>query len=391
MMPDSTRLYYLDDIPTPYRLGVQKLVAEYWPGMFHIAYCAESEPGRKWKLNFEDLAPEFLTGVQFRPPKQTNPFSFKWNPGVHRSLAAFAPHVVILSGYSHPTMWFAARWCIANGVPYAIASETSCVSSSCSGWRWFIKRRVAAWMVRRMAFGLPVGQAAAEYLRHFGPTDAPMYFFPNTPDTRAIVAQARLAARRDCEVALRSDLGIAPDAQIFLFVGRLIEAKRPLEAVRAFQMAAHEANAVLVIVGDGELMPSIRLAAELDPRLILTGWVQDATVIARLMAIATAMILPSSHEPWGAVVNEAMAVGTPVIASDHVGAALELICDGQNGFMAHVGDIAGYADAIRKLLRDSELRDCVGRAAQRTAFENGEEFAARNLIDGAQQAAVPHR
>jgi glycosyltransferase involved in cell wall biosynthesis len=387
---NAPRLYYLDDIPTPYRLGVQKRIAREWPGEFRLGFCAESEPGRDWTLDYGDLKPEFLEGRQWRPRGQVNPFSFKWNPGVTAALQAFRPDIVVLSGYTHPTMWAAAWWCLRNKVPYAISCETSARSSATSGWRWFVKRAVAGWMVRRMAFGLPVGREAGAYLARFGPTSAPMHFFPNTPDTSSIVAEARRLAETQGEGALRAGLGIPADAPILLFVGRLIEAKRPLDAIRALRTGDRDGKAVLVIVGDGDQMAALREAAEGDPRIIFTGWLKDPALIAGLMSIATAMILPSAHEPWGAVVNESMAAGTPVISSDRVGAATELVEDGENGYLVSVGDVAGYAAAIGKLVADPELAAGLGIAARQTAIAQGEAFAAGNLISGALQATGRH-
>ena len=198
------RLFYLDDIPTPYRLGVQKRVADDWPGDFRLAFCAESEPGREWTLDYGDLKPEFLEGRQWRPRGQVNPFSYKWNPGIGRTLDAWKPDVVVLSGYVHPTMWLAARWCLRNRVPYGVSCETSARSSSTRGWRWAVKRAISGWLVRGMAFGLPVGREAADYLRAFGPSRAPMHYFPNTPDTAPIVAEADSLAATGGEGPLRA-------------------------------------------------------------------------------------------------------------------------------------------------------------------------------------------
>jgi glycosyltransferase involved in cell wall biosynthesis len=385
------RLFYLDDIPTPYRLGVQKRVAEDWPGEFKLAFCAESEPGRDWTLDYGDLAPEFLPGKQWRPSGQVNPFSFKWNPGISRTLDEWRPDVVILSGYVHPTMWRAARWCLRNKVPYGVSCETSARSSATTGWRWAVKRAISGWLVRNMAFGLPVGREAADYLRAFGPSAAPMHYFPNTPDTAPIVAEAERLAETGGEGPLRAELGIAPDAPILLFVGRLIDAKRPLDTVEAFRRLEGASNAVLLIVGDGDRMEAIRAAATGDPRIVCTGWLKDPAMIARLMSIATAMLLPSSHEPWGAVVNEAMAAGTPVISSDRVGAATELIEDGVNGYLVPVGEVQGYVRAMQRLLDDSLLADGMGKAARATAVAKGEQFASGNLIAGAQAALEQRR
>ena len=108
------------------------------------------------------------------------------------------------------------------------------------------------------------------------------------------------------------------------------------------------------------------------------------------MAISAMLVLPSQHEPWGAVVNEAMAAGTPVIASDRVGAAVELIRPGRNGFLHAVADIRAIAKAIGLLLSDEESRQRIAAAAQKTAFEKGHQYAAANLIGGA-LAAIRER
>jgi glycosyltransferase involved in cell wall biosynthesis len=282
-------------------------------------------------------------------------------------------------------MWLAARWCIRTGVPYGVSCETSLRSTvSTSGWRWALKRALAGWVVRRMAFGLPVGREAGEYLQKFGPTDAPMHYFPNTPDTAPIVAEAERIAATGGEAALRERFGIPRSAAIFLFAGRLIDVKRPLDAVRAFLRL--EGDAALVIIGDGDQMEAVKQAAGGDPRVICAGWVKEPELIFGLMAIATALILPSQSETWGAVVNEAMAAGTPVISSDRVGAATELIDDGENGFLVPVGETAGYTRAMQKLLSDPELAHGIGAAARETAMAKGERFASENLVAGALDA-----
>jgi glycosyltransferase involved in cell wall biosynthesis len=98
------------------------------------------------------------------------------------------------------------------------------------------------------------------------------------------------------------------------------------------------------------------------------------------------MVLPSQHETWGAVVNEAMAAGTPVIASDMVGSAIELIESEVSGIIYPVGDTAALADAMSRLLRDDDLRRNMGRAGKEIALAKGEIYAADNLISGALHA-----
>lgn len=382
------RLYYLDDIPTPYRIGVFRHVAQMWEGYFRIGFCADAEPGRSFDIDVSGLDTHVLDGRQWRPLDQTNPFSFKWNPGVISALEAFKPDVVVLSGYAHPTMVRAARWCLNKRIPYAIACETSARSTSTRGPRWHLRRGAIGWIVRNMAFGLPVGQEAGDYLRMFG-TDAQMYAFPNTPDTSLFeAAAARLDAGETVD-KVRRRYGLSPEAPLFVFVGRLISAKRPLDAIAALRGLPTETAASLLVVGDGPEAAAAQALANRDPRISFAGWVRDPDEIAAIFAEASALVLPSEHEPWGAVVNEAMAAQAAIIATDRVGAAVELVTEGREGFLVSVGDIPGIAKAMETLANDTALCRRLGENAQKRAIACGAEFAAGNLVAGALAALCP--
>lgn len=384
-------LYYLDDTPTSYRLGVFHCIAEAWPGRFRVAFCAGSEPGRAHDLDFTGLNVDVLDGIRWQPPWQINPHAFKWNPGVIGALERFEPQVVVLAGYAQPTMIRAARWCIARGIPYAITCETSRRSTATRGARWLLRRRAIGWMIRNMAFGLPTGRAAAAYLHGLGPSRAPMQAFPNTPDTalyRRTVAEFERAGGA-CEI--RARYGLPADGPVFTFVGRLVAAKRPQDAVRAFRLLPSEIAASLLIVGDGPEMGRLRGEANGDDRIVFAGWIRDSRELARVLATSSALVLPSAHEPWGAVVNEAMASKVCPIVTDCVGAAEELVEHARNGFIVPVADVASFRDAMLTLIRDPARCRAMGDAAQATAIRYGVGFAAENLVAGAIEAlAVPN-
>ena len=129
----------------------------------------------------------------------------------------------------------------------------------------------------------------------------------------------------------------------------------------------------LTFIGNGELQPAIEAAARVDSRITLAGHVPQQELPARL-ARTRALVLPSittatDREPWGLVVNEAMHLGLPVIASDAVGAAAGgLVLDGSTGIVVPEHDRNALADAIRRLAVDDELADALG--------ERGSEHAA---------------
>ena len=80
---------------------------------------------------------------------------------------------------------------------------------------------------------------------------------------------------------------------------------------------------------------------------------------------ADVMVLPSEYEPWALVVNEAMAAGCPVVASDVVGAAWDMVADGVCGRLFPSGDLAALTGALRDVTdpaRFESYRDAVGPA-----------------------------
>jgi glycosyltransferase involved in cell wall biosynthesis len=81
-----------------------------------------------------------------------------------------------------------------------------------------------------------------------------------------------------------------------------------------------------------------------------------------------------------------MAAGVPVIASDRVGAAAELIEDGKNGFVYPVGDVVKLAQILVSSFADPAALRSIGMAARTKALAHGHEFAAANLVSGARQA-----
>jgi glycosyltransferase involved in cell wall biosynthesis len=114
---------------------------------------------------------------------------------------------------------------------------------------------------------------------------------------------------------------------------------------------------VLVYVGDGEMMNELRA---LLPNAHFTGFVNQSALPA-YYAMADVFVLPSEKEPWGLAVNEAMACATPVVVSDQVGAAADLV-DGKSGIVFESGNAAALAVAIRSCLQNvAEMGACAAR------------------------------
>jgi glycosyltransferase involved in cell wall biosynthesis len=154
-----------------------------------------------------------------------------------------------------------------------------------------------------------------------------------------------------------------PDGPLVLYVGRLVPEKGVSVLLDAF--AAVASGTTLVLIGDGPL--AARAAATPHAR-VLGALPRPELPVA--YAAATASVLASIptarfREPWGLVCNEAMHQGTPVVASNAVGAvAGSLVRDGRTGLVVPAGDAPALAAAINKLLADESTRLRLGAAAK---------------------------
>jgi glycosyltransferase involved in cell wall biosynthesis len=139
----------------------------------------------------------------------------------------------------------------------------------------------------------------------------------------------------------------------FVFAGRLT-AQKSLEV--AMQAVARIPDASLVIAGDGPDRPALeREAAAFEGRVEFVGALPRREVLA-LFRSADAAVLSSSWENFPHTVVEALAVGTPVVATA-VGGVPEAVEDGRNGLLVPIGDVDAFAAALRRIVEEPGLRD----------------------------------
>jgi glycosyltransferase involved in cell wall biosynthesis len=175
---------------------------------------------------------------------------------------------------------------------------------------------------------------------------------------------------------VRAELGIAPDAPVIGIVSRLFLWKGHTYLVQAMRRIAEQVPAArLVIVGDDDLRAhpnGTSYLAELKALVGQLGLQQQViftpfrTDVPAVMAAFDVFAMPSWDEPFGMVYVEAMAMKRPVVAWA-MGGALEVVADGETGFLPATGDVDGLTDALLTLIRDPDLRRRMGEAGRRRA------------------------
>lgn len=141
----------------------------------------------------------------------------------------------------------------------------------------------------------------------------------------------------------------------FLFVGRIIEVKNIELMIKAF-LKSYDGNpkVQLHIVGKGELLDKYQKQFAENKNVVFDG-PKYGTDLLDAYKQASVFVLPSSYEPWGLVVNEAMSAGLPCIVSDKVGAAWDLVESKDTGFIFKFDDIDDLSSKMKTLVDDTSL------------------------------------
>ncbi|MET0179917.1 MAG: glycosyltransferase family 4 protein [Novosphingobium sp.] len=166
----------------------------------------------------------------------------------------------------------------------------------------------------------------------------------------------------------------------FAFVGRFVDKKALpflIAAYRRYRDLAGPAAHDLVLVGGGEEEPAVRALIDtndLAPWVEITGFVQ-ADEVARRLAAALALVLPSREEQWGLVVNEALALGLPVVVTEPVGARDALVRNLVNGFVVEPGSVESLARALLALSDEETWRRMGAASAARAELGDTERLA----------------
>jgi glycosyltransferase involved in cell wall biosynthesis len=245
------------------------------------------------------------------------------------------------------------------------------------------KTRCRAWLQRRQYAPLAkaralvaVGERARDAYRQMLPR-LPVFNQPYACELDSFAAAARHRS---------------PNAEpVFLFCGQMVARKGIDLLLSAFHSLVSNGHPIrLELIGREAELPALlhQLPEATRRRVTYRGFLPPMELPAAF-AKADVFVLPSRRAGWGVVVNQALGSGLPVICSDGVGAAHDLITSGKNGLVVPAGDPAALATAMQELALSAPLRARLGQAATLTAETLSPERAAAFWADLADQLSVP--
>lgn len=289
------------------------------------------------------------------------------NPGLWRIARRGRFDVAFICGYMGISYWIAAVAARLSGSTVVLATDANSLGSADGqSWKSRIKSLLLPRIIKWFDAVLVPSTVAATFAREMGTKAGDVFMAPYVVDNDFFRGGADHSERKET----RASWTVPDGAFVALFCGKLVSWKRPQDVL----LAANEINgAYVVYAGDGPMRGELEeLARKLGvvDRVRFLGFMNQSSLPAVYRA-ADVLVLPSAYEPFGLVVNEAFATGTPAVVSAACGSAGDLVRDGVTGFVVGVGKVDGLADRLRRLANDPGLRSAMGERAQARIKEWG--------------------
>jgi glycosyltransferase involved in cell wall biosynthesis len=277
------------------------------------------------------------------------------NPSIVRELRRERYDALWVHGHAYATFILAMVAAKLLGIPVLMRCETHLLLQ-----RSPLKRALRRLLMRVLytqlcSACLPIGTRNKEFYLEHGVDERHLFLVPYTVDNDYFARRTEDTEERSA--ALRRELGLPPGKPVILFASKLMPRKRPMDLLVAYhRLRTRSIHACLVFVGSGEEEAALRrYAAEYQVSDVHFGGFRNQSELPDFYHLADMFVLPSENEPWGLIINEVMAAGLPVIATEEIGAAADLVKHGENGFVYSAGDVDALSRHLETLVLDRSL------------------------------------
>jgi len=366
------RLLYVSNIPSPHQLELFESIARRQLAEVKALFCMWSYPGRGW------ARPRLTEGFEILPHISAQwllpDLSFAFD--IDRRIRDFRPDVAIVGSYMVPGLHGAMSILSRRRIPWLYWEEYHRFSAN--PVKRAIRKRLLHGALRGCDAVLAIGARAREFFQRIVGDAREVHDFPYASDLGRFARAERKAGA---------------GGPRFLYSGQLIERKGVDVLLDGFaRVAAAHGGAQLVILGDGPLRSRLEASVpdEFRERVHFLGNVPWADLPGHY-AEADVFVFPSRHDGWGLVVPEAMAAGLPVISTLHVGSALDLVKEGQTGFLVQKDHARALAERMSYFCDRPEEAARMGERAREEAMRLDVREAGPRLVELASRYRRPER
>lgn len=358
------KIVILHNIISPYKTLLFNALSDELKGNLEVVYFAETAGNREWNIDYSKM--RFTYQVLNKGClEKISSRSLAGQLAKYLSAKEGAIAALVAGEYNGLAYWYAWWWTWLQRVPFGSIMESTEKDHN----RHWVKEKIKSIFFHHCQYVFSAGTLHAQYVKRLGVAADNIHVIGGVGgvDTRIYVPLAKSAAQISKE-AIQLRLGLT-NKKYFIYVGRFSAEKNLFTLLDAFARLQHvQPDWGILLVGSGpqeaELKEYIRVHCLSN--VVFTGFIQQDDLPWFYLA-SEVFILPSISEPWGLVVDEALALGLPVIVSNRCGCVTELVQNRVNGICFNPDDVSELALAMQELAADEKLRSKMGRKSSAIA------------------------
>ena len=350
-MLSNCKIVILHNIISPYKTLLFNAIYDELNNI-QVLYISETEHRREWDIDTNDL--KFPYEIMFQAQADEIPV-VSLSRNTWSRLNKLNPDVLIIDGYTYASSWAGLLWGRSRGKKIILWSS----SNEEDHVRIFYKEAVKRFFVKRCDAYNVYGTKSREYLSKLGAKVDRISIVGNNTDNAFYFNET--TKLKDRRLDLCKEYGLSE--RNFLYIGRFSEEKNIIHLLDSFRRVKDYDNRWgLILIGSGSQKQEIEnYIGELKLKDVSLPGFKQKNDIPLFLAMSDVFVLPSISEPWGIVVNEAMASGLPVLVSRKCGCYPDIVKDGENGFSFDPYDKNELFSLMRKIVDGKTDLEKMGR------------------------------
>jgi len=276
------------------------------------------------------------------------------NPGLNKEIESWRPDCLLVFGWN----FYSHLQCIRhfhNKIPILFRGDSILLYEG-KGIRRWARRLFLTWVYRHVDYALYVGTHNKSYYLKYGLDPSQLVYTPHAIDVDRFSEPGKASIHDS--VAWKKELGIPADHLTVLYAGKMTRLKNPSFIIDL----AHACKGLplsFILVGNGRLKAALQERCKNNRKIIFLDF-QNQTMMPLVYRLGDILIMPSIKETWGLAISEAMACGRPVMASDKVGCAVDLVQEYKTGITFNIHDIDACTRFLKYLCEDRSRLAAMG-------------------------------
>ncbi len=298
----------------------------------------------------------------------THHFKGMINPDLNQKITSWGAQAVLIYGWNFNSHFKAMRY-FKKKIPVYFRGDSTLIDEV-PGLKTILRRLWLKIVYRYVDYAFYVGANNKNYYLKHGLTGKQLIFAPHAIDNKRFTD---LNGEYESQaIKWRKELNIVDDDIVFLYTGKFENKKDPIILIKAATLI-NNAKLKFIFVGNGDLEDEMKSMASENPNIFFLPF-QNQSIMPVVYRLGDVFVLPSKgpNETWGLSVNEAMACGRPVLVSNKVGCAIDLVKNGENAYIFEAKNLNDLIVKINCFTKDniSRLGGCSKEIIKEYNFEN---------------------